>query len=155
MGLANYRTHAKRTEVIDLGDGDSMEVRSISLPDVAVLITAHEYTISSLAMKVMNRRELFEQPDRKPEELSEIMQDLIMEVLKDSPILAGNIIALCADEPEEMHTAAHLPLPIQIEALSVIADLTFKDPAAIKKLVAGVKKMIAGFLPTRMTPAQQ
>jgi hypothetical protein len=83
-----------------------------------------------------------------------MLAELTMDLIRESPTLAGNIIALAADEsdPASMRAAATLPVTVQLEALLAIGELTFKDLAAVKKLVAGVKMLIRGLLPPAAVP---
>jgi hypothetical protein len=151
-GLSVYKSRRIRVD-LPTEDGEEpnfIELRALSLPDASILVDSHEHAITAIAMKIQNRRDLFERPGQDPEALNEIMADLAMELIRESPLLVGNLIALCSDEPAQLTAAIELPITVQIEAISVIAELTFKDIASVKKLIAGVTRMIRGFFPTRI-----
>ena len=142
MPLSEYKVE---TEVVPF-PGGSFNVRAISLPDVAVLIDAHEYAITSIFEKVQNRREVFESADE--DGMATVIADLLTELVRESPILISNLICICADEGDQMEAASKLPITVQLEALTKIAKLTFTDLASIKKLAADVMAMVRGILPT-------
>lgn len=139
MPLAEYKPRKRTIEF----DGGSMEVRAISLLDVATIIDSHQWAIEQVY------RKLRANADRQLDLDEAMAMELLMELIRESPTLAGNIIALAADEPgaDTMRIAAQLPLTVQIEALCAIGALTFTDTAAVKKFGADVMKLIGGILP--------
>jgi hypothetical protein len=121
-------------------DGGDVEVRGITLQDVAIIVDSHQYAIDRIITMLRTRADLdFSNP--------EIIIDTVMEVIRESPLVASNIIAMCADEYEQQDMASKLPLPVQTEILQAIGDLTFVDAAAVKKFVADVVRLIRGILP--------
>jgi hypothetical protein len=136
MSLSDYKPPKRKIEF----DGGSFEVRAISLPDVAMLIDLHERTIAAIVTKIRERQNL-------DFDSAEIMVNTIMEVVRESPMLAANIISLCADEQDQMQTVLKLPLPVQIDALQQIANVTFTDLASVKKFIADAMRLVKGILP--------
>lgn len=127
-------------------EGGDVSVRAVSLQDVAILIDSHQFAITHIANIIATRKDMdFTQP--------EVLVDTIMTILGESPIMVANIIALCADDTDNIETAARLPLPVQLEILNAIGDLTFRDEAAIKKFAANVKTMIGQVLSATSTKA--
>lgn len=121
-------------------DGGDVEVRGITLQDISIIVDSHQYAIDRIITMLRTRADLdFSNP--------EIIIDTVMEVIRESPLVAANIIAMCADEYEEQEMASKLPLPVQTEILQAIGDLTFVDAAAVKKFVADVVRLIRGILP--------
>lgn len=136
MALADFRP---RKRVVSF-EGGEFEVRAITLNDVAVIVDSHRFTIDGIVSKMRARQGLdMDDPN--------IIADTMMEVVNESPILAANIIAICSDEREQMDAAARLPVPVTVEALQAIGDLTFTDMAAVKKFTADVMRLIRGILP--------
>jgi hypothetical protein len=131
--------------------GGTFAVRAISLPDVAILIDAHEMAITSIFEKVQNRKQIIDDHGEDEAVLQRIVADMLTELIRESPILIANLIAVCADEPDQMERASRLPVTVQFEALTKIAKLTFTDLASVKKLAADVTAMIRGILPTANT----
>jgi hypothetical protein len=105
-----------------------------------MLIDNHRYAIDQIASQIRTSREMM-----FPDE--DIIRDVIIEVIRESPVLVANVISLCCDERDQQEAALQLPATVQAEALLAIADLTFKDTAAIKKLAADVMRLIQGILP--------
>jgi hypothetical protein len=144
MPLSEFKP---KTETV-LFDGGSFDIRAISLPDVAMLIDSHELSINSMVMTVRNRLDIIKANGKTDDEaMSEIVGSMVIEIIRETPILAGNLICLCADEPGEMETAMKLPVTVQIEALTKIAKLTFTDLASVKKLATDVMSIVRGMLP--------
>lgn len=147
MSLADYKPRKREIRF----DGGSFEIRAFSLTDVAIVIDSHQWAIEQIYVKLRARA------DQKLDLDEATATELLMELVRESPTLAGNIIALAADEPgpEIMRIAATLPMTVQIEALTAIGQLTFTDMAAVKKFGADVMTLIGGILPTPTeTPAE-
>lgn len=142
MPLADY---TPKKEAVAIPGNEGFEVRGISLPDVQLLIDAHEYLISSIVEKVRNRQELIGSDD--PVMVNEAMTDLMSELIRESPLLVGNIISICSDEPNTFDQAMKLPITVQLDAMTKIAKLTFTDLASVKKLAADVMNLIRGIVP--------
>lgn len=130
--------------------GGSFSVRAISLPDVSALIEVHEYVVNNIVDKVRARKELFDQAraGENEEAMAEVVSSVITELIRESPILVANLIAICADEPDQMGNVARMPVSVQLDAVSKIAKLTFTDLASVKKLAADVMAIVNGILPT-------
>lgn len=141
MALKEY---APKREIVNF-PGGSFEVRGISLPDVSLLIDVHEHVISIIAEKARNRAELIGSDD--PIMVQEAMTDLISEMIREAPSLIGYVIAICADEEDSYNQALKLPVTVQIDALTKIANLTFTDMASIKKLAADVMRLVRRIVP--------
>lgn len=60
----------------------------------------------------------------------------------EAPGLVSNLIARSADDPDWVDSAAKLPLMKQIEAVTIIARLTFDEVGGVKKTVAALKEMV-------------
>lgn len=136
MPLASFVPPKRKIEF----EGGDVQVRAVSLQDVSIILDSHQFTIDRIVTMLRSRGDLdFTN--------AQIITDTIMEAIRESPLLVANVIALCADEPEFQREASMLPLPVQIEVLQAIGDITFKDEAAVKKFVADVTKLIQGILP--------
>lgn len=134
-------------------DGGEFTVRGISLPDVALLIDMHEGTISTIVELAQSRAEMFNSGDDGL--VREAMTDLISSLIRESSILMSNLIAILADEPGTLDQASKLPITVQLEALTRIAELTFRDPASVKKLAADVMRLIRGMVPIAISAAAE
>jgi hypothetical protein len=63
------------------------------------------------------------------------MQKFGLALVNLLPDLTAKLIAASCGEPEAWAVARKLPAPIQTEALVAIAQLTFEEPAAVKKFI--------------------
>jgi hypothetical protein len=127
-------------------EGGSFEVRGVSLPDVAAMIVNHREAVDKIATIVRVQDQL------NLDDLTAVIE-IIIDVIKESPYLAADLICSCADEPDAYASAFRLPLTVQIEALRTIGELTFADAAALKKLVADARILLMGMLPTPVEAA--
>ena len=128
---------AKRTIAFE---GGSFEVRGVSLPDVSAIITGHREAVDRIATIIRMRDQL------NLDDLTAVIE-IMVDIIKESPYLAADLICSCADEPDAYASAFRLPLTVQIEALRTIGELTFADAVALKKLVADARVLMAGMLP--------
>jgi hypothetical protein len=133
------------------GEDETFDVRAISLPDVAMLISVHDDAISMIAMMVRENKEAFRLEDST--QISDMTATLIGNLIRESPLLVANLIAVCADEPTMMSTVSRLPITVQLDAISKIAKLTFTDLASVKKLIADVMSIVKGILPPETSAA--
>jgi hypothetical protein len=150
MPLSDFKAS---TETVKYGNGenDFFEVRAISLPDVAMLIDVHEDVISLIVTMVRENKDAFQ--NSRDNEITDAVSRLLGDLIRESPLLVANLIAICADEPTMMTNASRLPVAVQIDAISKIGKLTFTDLASVKKLIADVMSIIHGILPSEMSAA--
>lgn len=121
-------------------EGGEFEVRGVCLADISGLITQHREAVDKI-VAVMRA-----QQDMVGGDIT-AMIETVVSVISESPYLAADIISRCADEPDAYSSAFRLPLTVQIEAVRTIGDMTFADADALKKLIADVKRLLAGMLP--------
>lgn len=116
------------TETISVGRA-SFTVRGLSFDDLTSLIGRHQAALESLI-------------DRYQEKGSdaEVLQFLV----RETPALAAQIIALASDEPDQEDAARKLPLPKQVDALTAVAKLTFEEAGGVKKFVDQLAGLFGG-----------
>ena len=127
-------------------EGGNFEVRGVSLPDVAAAITGHREAVDKIATVIRLQDQL------NLDDLTAVIE-IMIDVIKESPYLAADIICSCADEPDAYASAFRLPLTVQIEALRTIGELTFADAIALKKLIADARILLTGMLPAPLEAA--
>lgn len=135
LGLGDYKPK-RRGVVID--DEITFNVRGLGLKDVTHIFEYHEGAIEDIWLQFKAREGL---------EFSEtVMLETIKNVINSTPGVVATIIALAADDlsVDSLMAAASLPLPVQMEAIETIGELTFRDLAGAKKFVAAIQKMLAG-----------
>ena len=121
-------------------EGGEFEVRGVSLPDISAAIIEHREAVDRVADILRSQAEL------NVSDFGSVVEILI-DVIRESPYLAAFLICSCADEPDAYSDAFHLPLTVQVDALRAIGELTFSDAEALKKLIADVKRLLAGMRP--------
>lgn len=117
--LSNYRI---RKETVDLGDGNAVEVRGLSLIDLQQTFDAHRLDMESLYEGLMSGTI---SPEAKAETL--------LSVIKQFPSLVAMLIACACDEPEETTVVLTMPIPDQMALADSILKLTMKDGLLLKK----------------------
>lgn len=140
-----------KRKTIKFEDGE-FSVRAVSLPDVARLVARNQDAMDRIAALIEAQRLVAEAGDTPPSEMT-IGVELIFRFVQESPFVAADLISCCADEPEAWDMAYRLPLPLQVEALQAIADLTFADGMALKKFIADVGMLLRGMLPPQTVTA--
>lgn len=107
------------TRKIPVGQGKTVELRPLNTTDVICLINEFE-EITAL---------LFEGVDFKNMDMT------AKELIARAPAIAYLAIAMAADEPESAEMVSKLPLPVQIDLLRNLYDMTFPEGKEdIKKL---------------------
>lgn len=128
----NFTIQRKRIEVPPDGD---LTVRGLSSDDVAALVVAHGPVL----------RGLFEQVAADPGSALSLAVLLGRELLQEAPGFCTHAIALAAEADEEgLKLIQQLPFPVQLEALTAAAELTFRSDADLKKTVEIVVRAMSG-----------
>ena len=68
--------------------------------------------------------------------------ELVLDLAKDFPSMAAEIISRCADAPEQVDKFRRLPFVKQIEALKAIATLSTEDGHELKKWALGLVSLL-------------
>lgn len=119
------------------GSDFTITVRGLSVEDCSGLIRVHGDQLSEVY-----DTEIAGDGDMPP------ITDIAKALFTTAPDAVAEIIALANDNPKSASMVRKMPVPVQIDALSRIAVLTFHSEAQVKKLLETV---IAGSnLMTRM-----
>jgi hypothetical protein len=127
-------------------DGGEFEVRALCLRDISWMIVNHQQAVDRIAIMIRAREQL------NMDDVGAVIEILI-DLIRESPSMVGDLISACADEPDAYTVAMTLPITVQMDALRVIGDLTFEDGIALKKLVTDVRRLLSGILPPRVAAA--
>lgn len=123
--------------------GGSFQVRGLSLDDITAVLGDHlndmNHIINLYHKEVDPRIHLIEGAG------------FILNLVKDAPALTAQLIAHASDEPECAENARKLPLPIQIDAMRKIANLTFEEYGGLKKFIESLQEMAGKFVPAMTT----
>jgi hypothetical protein len=129
MGLANYVPPSHEFVL----RGGSIRVEGLSLEHVSLLIQHHLPDIEALIDLFVNANQIAEGDFRK----------VAAAVVAQAPGFAANAIALAANEPDQAKQAARIPLPVQIEILTKIGDLTFAEVGGLGKAMETIVPLLA------------
>lgn len=140
MSLSAYKP---KRETIKVDSEFSLSVRALGLTDIRDLISNHLVALDELFARVtQSQQNVFASPN-VDDGLTGNM--LIKTLITDAPDIAARIICLANDEADvdsAMAGAMSLPLPVQMETLITIGNLTFADYGGPKKFVETVVTMI-------------
>lgn len=139
MALSNYT--APRT-VIELGNDNSLSVRGLNLEDISYLVQVHQGDVDNLVSAFRGAVGDAKTADGVAAAVQADGDKMVFSLIQQFPLLAANLIATAADEPEAWDAATKLPVPKQIEALIAIAKNTFEDVDGFKKFVGNVSAVL-------------
>lgn len=120
------------TETIKVGSG-SFTVRGMDTEDIVFLTSVYLEDVKKLVADFGGKAGIM--PKSK-------VAELVMEVAKSFPTMSAEMIARCADAPEEIEKFRHLPFTKQIEALKAIAILSVEDGHDLKNLAGGLVSLL-------------
>ena len=140
MSLTGYQPE---TRDIQIGGGESFQVKGLSLVPIAVLVREHFPDLDAIF-------DLFQSADNlEPEKF----QPIALSVISQAPGLAANVIALAAGEGSAQD-AERLPLHAQLAALLAIGELTFSEVGSVKKTVETIATLLKNLRNQNPTPSQ-
>jgi hypothetical protein len=113
-------------------DGQSFDVRGLSFSDLLALAREHRDEIS-LIFEYFN--------DIEGEVDIAVLLD---KVLGAAPDAVNKAVAMAADEPENAHVVATLPVTAVMEALINIAQLTFKSEEELSRFMEALNTIALG-----------
>ncbi len=116
--------------------GQVMRVRGLSTDDLGLLVRAHLDLVETIMQVVA-------QSAVGPDAGNQTAR-FILSLAQDAPELAGQIIALAADEPDQGAAARKLPFPVTIDALQKIGRLTFEEAGGVEGFVNALAALVAG-----------
>ena len=114
-------------------------VRGLALNDITVLVRGHLVEIDKLIA-------MFDNDATRETAMTEAARYAI-KILQDAPDLAAKMIALASDEPDQADKIAKLPLPMQVESVRKIINLTFEEFGGAKKFIDSMLDLMGGFMP--------
>lgn len=139
MPIADFQQ--KRTTVEF--DGGEMSVRALSITDIATIVEIHEDAVDAIQAKIARHE--------GAEFSAELAAGIVLEIIRESPGMVARLIAMAADEHDQVGTVLKMPFTVQMEALKAIGILTFNDLAGAKKFYADVMDLIRGLRPEDTT----
>jgi hypothetical protein len=125
--------------------GGRFALRGLALNDVSELVRNHLPELNKLF-------QLYDNEETRENALAESARFAIT-IVRETPIMVAKMIALAADEPQAVDVAARLPLPVQVECVRKIIELTFEEAGGAKKFLDSVMSLVGGMIPANLTTA--
>jgi hypothetical protein len=122
----SLRDYVIATRTITLRGEHKMSVRALGFDDIQHLLVNKQGLIDT-ALKLFGESG-FNADSADPQQVREFGASLLATL----PELAGELIALAADEADQAPKAMRLPAPTQLEALMSVYELTFTEPDSVK-----------------------
>lgn len=138
MALADYTPVRAPVEF----KGGSFDVRGLSLEDVSVLMRSHLPDVEAI-IDLMAKGNAGGEFD-----VTSVMEHAIT-IVKEAPGLAANLIALAADDPDNVDKARSMPLPLQVRAIEKICEVTFEEAGGPKKFFESLVRLLSSLRPAR------
>ena len=113
----------------------SFDVRGISLPDLSYLMQKHGATLATLYSK-------YAKGDINIDD--GMADDAVAALVGELPDMFADVIARVSDGALDQSTAGNLPLPVQVDAVMSIGELTFAGEGALEKFLTAAAKMLDG-----------
>lgn len=105
-------------------------------------VTLRGLTFADMGVLVAEHRDEFVAAGNIIGASKDNMASLASVLAQVAPRIVAHGIALAADEPEAVDAVATLPAPVQLEALLIVGELTFTDPGAVPKFLAGLASLL-------------
>ncbi len=131
MGLKHLKL---ASALVEVSDGEQFTVRGLSLDDISFLVTRHSAKLAALYAQFKLRDDIGE----------DNMMGLALDLLKQAPELAADMIACASGDHEDSELAAQLPFPVQLDALEKLVTLTFTVAGGPKKVLEIVIRLAQG-----------
>ena len=126
--------------------GGDVEVRGLTLDDIAVLMRNHLDDVNALV-------ELFERNAGAPTTdnlVSQIVTNAVS-LIREAPGLVAMMIAMAADEPDSVDNARAMSMSLQVKVIKAIAELTFEEAGGPKNFIESLMMLLKGMTRPSLT----
>lgn len=141
MTLAAYQIQKKQVSFM----GGSFHVKGLSLDDISILMRDYLADIDLLF-------KMYEKEEMRESAVAESAKFAIG-IVRDAPALVGLLIALSAGEPDAVDIARQLPIPVQIDVVKAVIELTFEEAGGAKKFLDSVMNLVKKVRPAAASEA--
>lgn len=135
MSLADFEP---QREVVSF-KGGSLTLRGLALDDIAILIRENLTDLDDLL------RMYAEDVDDKIAVAA--TAQYAVSLVRETPELVARLICLACDEPGLEGKARRLPIPVQINAIQKVIDLTFREAGGVKNFLTSLSNLMADIRP--------
>lgn len=125
--MGKLSTFKPITSEVEVGDGQTITVRGLSITDIGEILHKHADTLDALYQKHIVGRDFSDAPE---------IDTLIRALMAEAPQAVAAIIAHANDEPEMADVVLTMPGMDQIKLLLEIARLTFKSEEEVGNVIA-------------------
>ena len=135
MSIAAYTI---RTGRVSLGKDNSFEVRALTFPDLALMVTNHMPSLVAILSKYQEARgDVFTRQN---------VAQLAVMVSRDFPNLATEIISACVHgetvDDQTRQKISMFPAPVAMAALVEIARISVEEAGGLGNLIADFRQRI-------------
>jgi len=136
MSLANILI--PRDEV--MFRGESLSFRGLSLNDFSTLMRGHMAELSKLF-------DMYDNVETRETAISQ-SANFAIKIVQEAPGMVAQLIVLASDSPQEhIEHAEKFPLPLQVECVRCIINLTFEEAGGAKKFLDSLMQMVTSLRP--------
>lgn len=128
------------TDEVKVSDGVSFAVRGLSFDDISTLVQSHYDPLSRLFDEYIAEGIAAAVIETENDELSQV----VLGVMKQAPGLIADVIALAADERDEVDRIKRLTIGVQIDAIQKTLVLTLQAEGGLGKLVETITGLVQG-----------
>lgn len=114
------------------------EVRGLTFSDITLMIKSQR----SEVLKVVDLYVASAENGEDPLEGGDSGIAFIQKILSDLPEFVAHVIATASDEPENWEIVKKLPIPVLLQSIMYIGELTFEDDEGLKKFLENIIKLL-------------
>lgn len=137
--MSNRKLVVPTTSITLPGATEPLVLRGLSVNDLKTLINIHRDVAAVLFAKVLGST------DQGVAGALDNIDNIALMVIDEFPHVLADFIAIGADDLDNAEDYLNVPVMVQFEAIGAICRLTFGEDEALKKLLATVTKLMAGF----------
>lgn len=120
--------------------GESLSFRGLSLNDFSTLMRGHMEELSTLF-------DMYDNAETRDTAISQSAHFAI-KIVKEAPNMVAQLIVLASDSPQEhIEHAKRFPLPLQVECVRCIINVTFEEAGGAKKFLDSLMGMVTNLRP--------
>ena len=137
MSLADYQPIR---ETVESRKGKfSVSVRGLALDDIVMLFNKNLDDINKLF-------DIYGKSPVMTEQIGESVQ-IATRLISEAPDIAARIISLACDEPDQFEKARKLTIPLQIEIIKKVIELTFYEAGGARNFLASLRQTMGMMIP--------
>jgi len=129
--MAKFVTARSSIKISDQ-EGNSFNVRGLSLTDISQLASLHRSAVD----QVLDRFAELDPEALTMDDIAKGTSSALVSLIEQVPLLLAHLIALGADDLENVEDYSELPIGVQMDAASEIGSLTIRSMHGPERLIA-------------------